>query len=590
MGTDKQRQGFKRQAGFLMVGMSIALLAAALLTIGAARTSLNTWKENIGAGLGNQLQTINEALAAYISANSASLIANTAIAMPAAVGGNVANIYVPTIAELKSLGYLNTAAQATPTAGTAYVINIAKPSGCTSGCTITGSVYLQDPIRGPDGKVSDIRLLGSAMNASKSNQIGFSLSNGVSATSTTIKGNGWSAANPDPSQRNGILYAISNFTYTPTASPADAKAQYWLSPATTSSKLPSSGNTLGDGRYVINTRKPYIWDGSSWIEAYSDLNRNLSIGNGSGKGGTDNVLSGYNAGYYNTSGSNNVFMGSETGRNNTEGSFNLFAGSAAGYFNTTGNNNIFMGNAAGRNNTAGSLNLFTGNTAGYFNTSGYNNVFTGSSAGYLNTSGYGNVFTGDSAGYSNLSGSYNTAYGALSGVNTSDLSNASAFGYNAKANASNSVRIGNTSVTSIGGAVAWTSASDRRLKTDILDTPRGLDFVLKLRPVDYLLKESKMHQTGFIAQEVEAIDANFPGVHKPVNDKDFYSLTYTDFIPALVKSIQELEARTANATQADALLQANVIRLMFALLALLTALVVWLVYQNQVMRRKLDLL
>jgi hypothetical protein len=152
------------------------------------------------------------------------------------------------------------------------------------------------------------------------------------------------------------------------------------------------------------------------------------------------------------------------------------------------------------------------------------------------------------------------------------------------------VRIGNTSVTSIGGAVAWTSASDRRLKTQIQGTQRGLDFVLKLRPVDYLLKESKIHQTGFIAQEVEDIDANFPGVHKPVNDEDFYSLTYTDFIPSLVKSIQELEARTANATQADVMLQPNIIRLMFVLWALLTALVVWLFYQNQVMRRKLELL
>jgi hypothetical protein len=232
-----------------------------------------------------------------------------------------------------------------------------------------------------------------------------------------------------------------------------------------------------------------------------------------------------------------------------------------------------MGNAAGRNNTAGSL-----------------NVFTGSSAGYSNTSGYGNVFTGDNAGFANVAGTNNTAYGTLSGVNASNLSNASAFGYNAKANASNSVRIGNTSVTSIGGAVAWTSASDRRLKTQIQGTQRGLDFVLKLRPVDYLLKESKKHQTGFIAQEVEDMDPTFPGVTKPVDDKDFYSLTYTDFIPSLVKSIQELEARTASVPQAEALLQTNVIRWMCAMLALLTALVVWLFCQNQVMRRKLDLL
>lgn len=670
MGTAKPLQGLKHQAGYLMVGMSIALLAVSLATIGAARTSLNTWKENIGAGLGNQLQTVNDALAAYISAKSENLIANTAIALPAAVGGNVTNIYVPTIAELKSLGYLNTAAQATPTAGTAYVINIARPSVCTTGCVITGYVYLQEPIRGPDGKVSDIRLLGSAMNASKSNQIGFSLP----ASPINITGSGWSATNPDPSQRTGILYAITNFTYTPTAS-SSSRTQYWLSPAATYWILPASGNTLGDGRYVTGTRKPYMWNGSSWVEAYSDSNRNLSIGTESGKGGWDNVLTGYNAGYSNTTGEKNIFTGSYAGYSNTTGRTNAFTGYSAGYYNTTGNynaftgsfagfsntsgynnvftgtnagyytstgnrnvfmgtsagyqnstgylnlftgdeagynntsgyNNVFMGSNAGRNNTEGYFNLFDGSAAGYSNTTGYINAFTGSAAGYSNTTGFGNVFTGHSAGYSNTAGrynvftgmaagytnelgTYNTVYGAFADLNASNLTNASAFGNGAKANASNSVRIGNTSVTSIGGAVAWSNASDHRLKTDIQDTQRGLDFVLKLRPVDYLLKESKKHQTGFIAQEVEDIDPNFPGITKPANDKDFYSLTYTDFIPSLVKSIQELEARTASATQADALLQANVIRLMCAMLALLTALVVWLFCQNQVMRRKLDLL
>ena len=619
-----------------MVGMSIALLAAALLTIGTARTSLNTWKENIGAGLGNQLQTINDALAAYMSANSVNLINNTSIALPAAVGGNVTNIYVPTIAELKSLGYLNTTAQATPTAGTAYVINIARPSGCTSGCVITGYVYLQNPIRGPDGKVSDIRLLGAAMNASKSNQIGFSLS----ASSTTITGSGWSATNPDPSQRHGILYAITNFTYTPTAS-SSSRTQYWLSPAATYWSLPASGNTLGDGRYVIDTHKPYMWNGSSWIEAYSDLNRNLSIGTDSGKGGWDNVLTGYNAGYSNTTGEkniftgayagyknttgynnvftgtnagyytstgfSNVFMGTSAGYQNSTGNNNLFTGNEAGYYNTSGHKNVFMGSGAGRTNTEGNFNLFTGNAAGYYNTSGAanvfsgmtaayynttgsNNVITGVNAGYYNTTGSHNVFNGYAAGHSNYDGSNNTTFGAFADVNASNLSNASAFGYGARVNASNAVRIGNTSVTSIGGAVAWSNASDHRLKTDIQDTHRGLDFVLKLRPVDYLLKESKKHQTGFIAQEVEDIDPNFPGVTKPVDDKDFYSLTYTDFIPSLVKSIQELEARTVSVPQAEALLQTNVIRWMCAMLALLTALVVWLFCQNQVMRRKLDLL
>ena len=104
-------------------------------------------------------------------------------------------------------------------------------------------------------------------------------------------------------------------------------------------------------------------------------------------------------------------------------------------------------------------------------------------------------------------------------------------------------------MTQIGGQVAWSNLSDRRLKEDIRDSGRGLDFVKKLRPVDYTLISNNKAETGFIAQEVEDVDGTFPGVNKPANDEDFYSLTYTDFIPALVKSIQELSNKVDGLSQ-----------------------------------------
>jgi hypothetical protein len=50
-------------------------------------------------------------------------------------------------------------------------------------------------------------------------------------------------------------------------------------------------------------------------------------------------------------------------------------------------------------------------------------------------------------------------------------------------------------------------------------------------------------RTGFLAQDVEKaamqLDYNFDGIHAPVNDKDHYSLAYSQFIMPLVKSVQE---------------------------------------------------
>ena len=51
-----------------------------------------------------------------------------------------------------------------------------------------------------------------------------------------------------------------------------------------------------------------------------------------------------------------------------------------------------------------------------------------------------------------------------------------------------------------------------------------------------------MH-TGFLAQDVEKIanelGYSFDGVHAPANNKDHYSLAYSQFIMPLVKGIQE---------------------------------------------------
>jgi hypothetical protein len=85
---------------------------------------------------------------------------------------------------------------------------------------------------------------------------------------------------------------------------------------------------------------------------------------------------------------------------------------------------------------------------------------------------------------------YNTAVGYSSDVSLATATNATALGYNATAPASNYVRVGNTLVTSIFGAVNF-NTSDGRFKTNIQNKVPGLDFIMKLKPVTYHFEKAK---------------------------------------------------------------------------------------------------
>ena len=90
----------------------------------------------------------------------------------------------------------------------------------------------------------------------------------------------------------------------------------------------------------------------------------------------------------------NLFLGSGAGANNIPGAgvHNTYSGFQAGYFNTTGGGNTFTGVFAGLGNTTGGQNSFFGTTAGAYNTTGYDNTFIGYNAGYYNATGYGQHF------------------------------------------------------------------------------------------------------------------------------------------------------------------------------------------------------
>ena len=298
--------------------------------------------------------------------------------------------------------------------------------------------------------------------------------------------------------------------------------------------------------------------------------------------GVSNTANGISALRFNTNGSNNTAAGANTLFYNTTGYSNVAIGSNSLFNNIVSHNNVAVGDSALYvQNVATGFNTAVGSKTLYSTTYGHGNTALGSGALFYNVQGNNNTGIGSSALSYNISGSFNTAVGTLADVNNGNYTNSSAFGYYSAITASNQVRVGNSSVTSIGGYQSWTTLpSDKRVKKNIKENVPGLAFINKLKPVTYnidinaienIIQRSAIKDkdgkailpsqqeldsrkakeqilfTGFVAQDVAAaassINYDFSGVDKPKNDKDLYGIRYSDFVVPLVKAVQELSAK-----------------------------------------------
>jgi len=109
---------------------------------------------------------------------------------------------------------------------------------------------------------------------------------------------------------------------------------------------------------------------------------------------------------------------------------------------------------------------------------------------------------------------------------------------------SNQVRMGNSSITYAGIQVAWSATSDIRWKDQIRSLPYGLNMIEKLKPVDYVRKNNELgtREIGFIAQDLKQVleELNYDDQGLLTTDsKGYMSVRYNDFIPVLVKAVQE---------------------------------------------------
>ena len=266
-------------------------------------------------------------------------------------------------------------------------------------------------------------------------------------------------------------YTFQNKSYT-VADSADVAAKIggtlisgYLTKATGTNTIDTSRIFQYDGRIGIGITTP-----SKLLHVNGDAIINtLTIGFGKGSV-SSNTAVGYQSLNSNTTGQNNTAVGYGTMQANTSGTQNTAIGNISLYSNTTGTNNTAIGNSALSSNLSGNSNVSIGHNSLSSNTTGFQNVAVGIQSLNANTTGESNTAIGTGALANIITGTYNAALGISSGrYITAGGYNATStesvyFGYDTRAsadgntnevvigsqaigNGSNSVTLGNSSIT-----------------------------------------------------------------------------------------------------------------------------------------------
>jgi hypothetical protein len=336
--------------------------------------------------------------------------------------------------------------------------------------------------------------------------------------------------------------------------------------------------------------------GTNALNSNATGNYNTAVGNNTLTLNTSNsnTAVGYESLKVNTTGADNAALGIVALNSNTTGNYNTANGTGSLQYNTTGSYNTAVGLHSLRLNTTASDNTALGTQSLYSNTTGGSNVAVGENALYNNTTANNNTAVGITALSANTTGTTNTGLGASALSNNTTFNNVTGLGYDSQITASGQVQLGNASTTTyVYGTVQ--NRSDLRDKADVRDTVLGLDFISKLRPVDYKWdmredykteapsalskdateeekeaykivmdawlesvkldnlnhngtnKRNRFHH-GLIAQEVKEVieetGVDFGGFqdHKISQGQDVLSIGYDELIAPMIKAIQELKA------------------------------------------------
>ena len=276
-------------------------------------------------------------------------------------------------------------------------------------------------------------------------------------------------------QNSANTYTVGIATY---FNVADAGLEFLTSGTTARMNIRSNGNVLigttVDSSYrlfvagtarttelTVNTSgSPYT---ISTFAATSTDGQNIWIGGG----GLSSVFSSAS-----TDGSYNVAVGRRSMLNNTSGYFNAALGIRALSDNTTGYQNTSLGHMSMRFSTTAYANSFVGASSGYNLSTGYQNSGLGVSSLYDITTGFRNVGIGFEAGQLTSGGAQNQTsntsiyIGYDSRPSASGNTNEIVIGSTSRGNGSNTVTIGNSSISQnyFSGAINTSAPSGGTLK------------------------------------------------------------------------------------------------------------------------------
>ena len=253
------------------------------------------------------------------------------------------------------------------------------------------------------------------------------------------------------------------------------------------------GNTIRDNYTENSTSVKFV------VEGLSDLDGcKIHGGRRYGLGAWTRITAvGSGAMTYNTlTGTDNTACGAYALRDMLDGTYNTAIGTYAGSDEKYGDYNVFLGSGTAQHADDETYrNVYIGYQAGYDNNFD-DCVMIGYRSGYSQdyTEGNKNTYVGSHTAYSKRRGENNTLIGYQAGrykqngssdsSSSTYYSNTTCLGYDSRISGSNQVQLGNSSTTTYAyGSIQ--NRSDARDKTDIRPTILGLDFIKKLKPVDF---------------------------------------------------------------------------------------------------------
>ena len=147
-------------------------------------------------------------------------------------------------------------------------------------------------------------------------------------------------------------------------------------------------------------------------------------------------------------------------------------------------------------------------------------------------------------------GRYNTKYTPKGGTSIWDVNdrlfiigNGTSNNLSDRSDALVMLKNGNTSVSGVWTGPAFTSLSDRRLKSNIKVLSFGIETIEQLKPKQYQLKKDTLNKIhfGFLADELQKILPQM--VYTNEGKEKLLSINYTELIPLIIGVLQEMNTR-----------------------------------------------